>query len=119
MTRSSPFSKMSTSGAHVPQAILRSGRHLLLQVHQIPEMIPSHECHDLTSFSLCLSASAFSIRSGWEPVKDATAAELDRETGKIVMGSYEKARRMLGERAEALTRVAEARLVSRPVSRSG
>jgi cell division protease FtsH len=42
---------------------------------------------------------------------EATAAEIDRETKKIVMDSYEKARRILEERAEALTRVAEALLV--------
>ena len=38
---------------------------------------------------------------------EATAAEIDRETTKIVRGSYQKARRILEERAEALTRVAE------------
>jgi cell division protease FtsH len=42
---------------------------------------------------------------------EATAAEIDREVKKIVMGCYEKARRILEERAEALKRVAEALLV--------
>jgi cell division protease FtsH len=42
---------------------------------------------------------------------EATAAEIDREVRKIVMGCYDKARRILRERAEALTRIAEALLV--------
>jgi cell division protease FtsH len=42
---------------------------------------------------------------------EATAAEIDREVKKIVMGCYEEARRILEERADALTRVAEALLV--------
>jgi cell division protease FtsH len=42
---------------------------------------------------------------------EATAAEIDREVRKIVMGCYDKARRIIEERAEALTRVAEALLV--------
>ncbi len=42
---------------------------------------------------------------------EATAAEIDREVKKIVMGCYSEARRILEERADALTRVAEALLV--------
>jgi cell division protease FtsH len=42
---------------------------------------------------------------------EATAAEIDREVKKIVMRCYDEARRILDERAEALTRVAEALLV--------
>jgi cell division protease FtsH len=39
---------------------------------------------------------------------EATAAEIDREVRKIVMGCYDEAHRILEERAETLTRVAEA-----------
>ncbi|MEJ2371824.1 MAG: ATP-dependent metallopeptidase FtsH/Yme1/Tma family protein [Gemmatimonadales bacterium] len=42
---------------------------------------------------------------------EATAAEIDREVKKIVMSCYDEARRILDERTEALTRVAEALLV--------
>ena len=42
---------------------------------------------------------------------EATAAEIDREVKKIVMGCYDEARRILEERAETLTRIAEALLV--------
>jgi cell division protease FtsH len=42
---------------------------------------------------------------------EATAAEIDREVKKIVMGCCDEAHRILEERAEALTRVAEALLV--------
>jgi cell division protease FtsH len=42
---------------------------------------------------------------------EATAAEIDREVRKIVMCCYDRARRILEERAEALTRIAEALLV--------
>jgi len=42
---------------------------------------------------------------------EATAVEIDREVEKIVMGCYHETRRVLEERAEALTRVAEALLV--------
>jgi len=41
---------------------------------------------------------------------EAVAVEIDREIRKIVMGCYDKARRILEERADALTRVAEALL---------
>jgi cell division protease FtsH len=41
---------------------------------------------------------------------EAVAVEIDREVRKIVMGCYDKARRILEERADALTRVAEALL---------
>ena len=47
---------------------------------------------------------------------DATAAEIDRETKRIVMGCYEKARLILEERAEALILVAEALLVHETLS---
>ncbi len=39
---------------------------------------------------------------------ETTAAAIDREVKKIVMSCYDKARRILEERAETLTRVAEA-----------
>ena len=42
---------------------------------------------------------------------DATAAEIDREVKHIIVDCYEKARRILEERTDALTRVAEALLV--------
>jgi cell division protease FtsH len=42
---------------------------------------------------------------------EATAAEIDREVKKIVMNCYDEAHRILEERAETLTRVAEALLV--------
>jgi cell division protease FtsH len=42
---------------------------------------------------------------------EATSAEIDRETKKIVMACYEQARMILEERAEALILVAEALLV--------
>jgi cell division protease FtsH len=42
---------------------------------------------------------------------EATAAEIDREARKIVVGCYDEAQRILEERAETLTRVAEALLL--------
>jgi cell division protease FtsH len=42
---------------------------------------------------------------------EATAAEIDRETKKIVMSCYGEARMILDERAEALILIAEALLV--------
>jgi cell division protease FtsH len=42
---------------------------------------------------------------------EATAAGIDREVKKIVMGSYDQAQRILEERTETLTRIAEALLV--------
>ena len=42
---------------------------------------------------------------------EATADEIDREAKKIVMSCYDEAYRILGERAETLTRVADALLV--------
>ena len=42
---------------------------------------------------------------------EATATEIDREVKKIVMSCYHQAQRILEDRAEALTRVAEALLV--------
>jgi len=42
---------------------------------------------------------------------EATAAEIDREVKKIVMGRYDEAHRILEERTETLTRIAEALLV--------
>jgi cell division protease FtsH len=47
---------------------------------------------------------------------EATAAEIDREVERIVMGCYDEARRVLEERAEALTRIAEALLVHETLS---
>ncbi|MDB4324722.1 ATP-dependent zinc metalloprotease FtsH [bacterium] len=41
---------------------------------------------------------------------EATAAKIDQEVKKIVQGCYDEARRILEERTEALTRVAEALL---------
>jgi cell division protease FtsH len=41
---------------------------------------------------------------------EATAAEIDREVEKIVLGCYDEARRTLEERTETLTRIAEALL---------
>ena len=41
---------------------------------------------------------------------EATAGEIDREVKRVVIGCYDKAHRILEERAEALTRVAEALL---------
>jgi len=48
----------------------------------------------------------------------ATAVEIDREVKKIVMGCYDKARRILEEHAQALTRIAEA-LLEREVLDAG
>jgi cell division protease FtsH len=47
---------------------------------------------------------------------EATAAEIDREIERIVMGCYDEARRVLDERSEALTRIAEALLVHETLS---
>ena len=47
---------------------------------------------------------------------EATAAEIDREVGRIVMGCYDEARRVLEERSEALVRIAEALLVHETLS---
>jgi len=47
---------------------------------------------------------------------EATAAEIDREVERIVMGCYDEARRVLDERSEALTRIAEALLVHETLS---
>ncbi len=41
---------------------------------------------------------------------EATAVEIDREVGKIVIGCYERTHQILEEQADALTRVAEALL---------
>jgi cell division protease FtsH len=48
----------------------------------------------------------------------STAAEIDREVKKIVMGCYDKARRILEEHTQALTRIAEA-LLEREVLDAG
>ena len=42
---------------------------------------------------------------------EATACEIDSEVSKVVMGCYDKARRILEERADTLTRIAEMLLV--------